>query len=98
MIRLFLLSILTFFLTACATGPRYDQIDVKEKELVYVTVPKHLVEPCVADKPTSKEDYLKLKPHEREQYLADYTVTLLTTIKECNIKLSKIRKLNSDLK
>jgi len=98
MTKLLALAILALFMTGCATGARYDKLEVKDKELVYVKIPEHLTEPSKPKKPISKEEYLKLKPHEREQYLASYSESLLITIKECNIDKEKIRKLNSNEK
>ena len=81
-------------LAACGTVPRYDKLEVRSAEIKYITLPDELLAPCVPGIPISKVDYLTLKPVEREEYLTKYTVSLLTTIKDCNINLSKARMLN----
>lgn len=94
--RTLLLLTLSLLLTACAvtTPPTV----VRDKELVYVTIPEHLTRECTPERPTSKQLYMQLKPHEREEVLADYAISLLGTIKDCNNKLAKIQELNRPLK
>lgn len=89
---LFLLPLL-LCLAACGTQP----LTVTNTEVRYEKIPKDLTTPCKPEKPKAKADYLALKPHEREAYLSDYAVSLLGTVKDCNIKLDKIDKLNGQL-
>jgi hypothetical protein len=80
-------------LTACGSSPKLTTIEVKDKEVITVKVNPTLTDPCHPNTPIKSEAYLSLKPHEREQYLTDYTIHLLGKIKECNDKLTAIRKL-----
>ena len=89
-----LLLTAVLLLAACGTAPHYDKLEVKNTEVKYITLPDELLAPCVPAIPISEPDYLTLKPFEREEYLTKYTVSLLTTIKDCNINLSSARKLN----
>lgn len=94
--RKFYLLLLPFFLclAACSTT---KPLTVTNTEVRYEKIPKNLTEPCKPEKPKAKADYLALKPHEREAYLTDYATSLLGTVKDCNIKLDKIDKLNGQL-
>jgi len=91
--RFFLIVMLSLGLTGCGIlGPRYNKIEVKDTEVVKIKIQEELLVPCVPEKPLSKEDYLKLQPHERESYLSGYSIGLLGTVKDCNIKLKKIKE------
>ena len=96
MFKIIAAMIIAFMLTGCfgTTKP----LQVKDTEVRYEKIPKSLTEPCVPEVPKVKEEYMKLKPHERESYLAEYSVSVLGTVKDCNIKLKKIDKLNGQLK
>lgn len=87
------LFLLVFALVGCGTTKPPEQI--VKVETVYVTVPKHLTKPCLPEPPESEQSYLQKKPHERENFLTQYILSLLTTIKDCNSKLDKIDKLQS---
>lgn len=87
-------TLMLLTLTGCGTTKPDTELKIESVRVEKVTVPQELTEPCLPEKPITKEDYLKLKPHEREEELTRYTVSLLGTVKVCNVKLSKIRKLN----
>lgn len=89
------LLITAIVLTGCATSPKYDKLEVSKVDVVYVTIPEELLTPCKPEKPLDRESYLKLKTWEREQVLTEYSVSLLKTIKECNININKIKDLNN---
>lgn len=89
------LLITVIVLTGCATSPKYDKLEVSKVDVVYVTIPEELLTPCKPEKPLDRESYLKLKIWEREQVLIEYSVSLLKTIKECNININKIKDLNN---
>lgn len=92
--QLFVTILFSFILVGCGTTPRYDQLEVKETKVVVQRVPEELTIPCTPSKrPPVKEEFLKLKPHEREAALADYSSSLLGVIKECDGRFEKIRKL-----
>ena len=90
--------LMAFGLSGCGTTKPDTNLKIESVRVEKVTVPVDLTEPCLAEKPIQKQDYLKLKPHEREEELTRYTISLFGTIKECNVKLSKIRKFNESVK
>lgn len=94
MIKQLLLTILfSFILVGCGSTPKYDKLEVKEAQVITQRVPEELTAPCTPKKPPVKEEFLKLKPHEREATLTEYSNNLLGTIKDCNIQLKKIKDL-----
>ena len=96
MFKVILSIFLTFILTGCVTTGQ--QLEVRETEVRYEKIPSYLTEPCQPEKLKKREEYLALKPHEKESYLTEYSISLLGTVKDCNIKLNKIDKLNGQLK
>lgn len=91
--QLFLTILFSFILVGCGSTPKYNKLDFQETKTVIQRVPEELTEPCTPKKPPVKEEYLKLKPHEREAAMTDYSISLLGTIKECNGRMQKIRNL-----
>lgn len=91
----FITLLMLFSLVGC--GSVQTKV-VKETEVRYEKVPSELTEKIIPERPKTREDYLALKPHEREGYLSFYDTYLLGVIKELNIKLDKINKLNGQLK
>jgi hypothetical protein len=94
MIKQLLVTILfSLILVGCGSTPRYDKLEIKDTQVIVQRVPEELTAPCVPKKPPTKEDFLKLKPHEREASLTEYSSGLLGVIKDCNVQLKKIREL-----
>lgn len=92
--RWFIGFLFTLFLVGCSTSPKYEKLEVKESQVVYQNVPTDLSEPCTpSKKPPVKEEFLKLKPHEREAVLTVYTNDLLGDLNNCNKRFEKIRNL-----
>ena len=91
--HLFFTILLSIFLVGCGSTPKYDKLEVQETKIITQRVPSELTEPCIPKKPPTKEEYLKLKPHEREAAMAEYSNSLLGTVKECNGRFEKIRNL-----
>lgn len=93
-LNILLTLLICFILLGCSTSPKYEKIEIKETSVIYQTVPEDLTEPCLpSNRPPSSEEYISLKPHERETSLRQYSVTLMGDLKNCNIKLEKIRNL-----
>ena len=86
--------VMALMLAGCPTQP----LQVNNTEVRYEKVPKHLTEPMIPERAKPKQEYMAMSPHERESYLSEYGVYLLGIIKELNIKLNKIDKLNGQLK
>lgn len=82
-------------LTGCSlfTTKEPEKVVVKEIQYVKTEVPESLLTDCVPDKPISKPEYMVLTPVEREQYLTDYSISLLGVINICNGQLKGIRKI-----
>ena len=93
--QLFLITLLSFILVGCGATPKYDKLEVTETKVIVQRIPEELTTPCVPLKPPTKEEFLKLKPHEREAALTNYSISLLGVIKECDSRLEKIRKLSA---
>lgn len=95
MIKLLFFTILSsFILVGCSTAPKYDKLEIQEIQIVYQKVPSELTEPCIpSKKPPIREEFLKLHPHERESALAKYSIILLGDLKNCNVRIKKIREL-----
>jgi ABC-type uncharacterized transport system auxiliary subunit len=96
--KVFLTAIFTLLVTGCAVTPKYNKLDVKETKVVYSHIPADLLKPCPATRPMSKEEYMTLRPHEREQYLTDYTISLFGNIKDCNTQILKIKEIDESRK
>lgn len=94
MFKNFILVILvSLVLPGCMLmGPKYNKLETKEVVIQKIKVQEELLVPCDPEKVMVKENYLKLKPHEKEIYLTNYSIGLLGTVKNCNIKLSKIKE------
>jgi len=90
-----LLSLL--LITGCSTLNK-EKVVVTDTKVIYRVLPDNLVNPCVPDKPKTKEEYLALPIYERETYLTNYSISLLKTIKNCNLQLDELRILNNDSK
>lgn len=89
--KLLLCIFLVFGLSGCAFGPKYNTLDVKETKVEKIKIDSELTTPCIPNRPMVKEEYLKLLPFDKETYLTNYSIELLGTVKDCNIKLKKIK-------
>lgn len=90
----YLFFILTaLFLVGCSTT-KTTTIDVQPAKVVQVQIPEELLKPCVPEKPADKQTYLSLAPHQREEYLTDYSIKLIGTIRVCNDRIKQIKTLN----
>lgn len=87
--------ITTLLITACSSAPKYSTLEVSKTTVTYVTIPEELLTPCKPEKPIDTKTYLELKIWEREQLLTQYSISLLKTIKDCNLKIDKIKNLNN---
>lgn len=92
----FIVVLLTLILVGCSTTPTYNTVELKEVEYIKQEIPKSLTQPCIAKRPYTKEEYLSLKPHEREAYLTGYSIDLLKVISDCNANLEAIRKITTE--
>lgn len=91
-------SIITLILmTGCSTVKPISEINMSSTEIKYITIPEDLLTPCKPNKPMSSKDYLELTFTEREAYLTNYSIHLLTELKSCNNKISKIKLLQEKL-
>lgn len=93
-LRFILLSLISLFLTACASTSG-TKLEIQDTQVVYNVIPSEILSPCTPPSPIQRNVYLDYSPAERERYLSNYIVELYGTIKICNGKLSKARELNS---
>lgn len=91
-IKLLILLPILLVLQACGTTSTVVKVD--SAKTVYTGIPARLLEPCLPKSPISKISYMAMLPHEREQYMADYSITLLGVVKLCNNQLEGIRKID----
>jgi hypothetical protein len=89
------LFFIAVILVGCSWGDKYNTLDVKQVEVVKVTIPDELLGRCKPDRPIDKNKYLKLKLYEREKYLTEYILYLYTVIKKCDIRIAKIKDLST---
>lgn len=89
----FLLLTSIIFLGGCAKNIRPTEV-IKETEIKYILIPDEYLKDCRPERPIDKEKYLSLDITERESYLTDYIIDLLKKLKECDIRIEKIRSLN----
>jgi len=92
--KFLLLFSFSLFLSGCTSGPKLNSIDVVKTEIVYVTIPDNILAECIPEKPIELESYLQLTLPKRESYLTDYSISLLGTLKTCNLQLEQARSLN----
>lgn len=93
-LRFILLSLISLFLTACASTSG-TKLEIQDTQVVYNVIPSEVLIPCTPTPLIQRNVYLKYSPAERERYLSNYIVGLYGTIKVCNDKLGKARELNS---
>ncbi len=82
-------------LQGCETFSRREVI-VEKMVYVHPKVPAEMLENCGTPLPISKEEYLALKPHKREDYLTRYSIDVLTELEVCGKKVKSISKIVTD--
>ena len=87
-----LLVFVSLFLVGCASTVVEKEVIIEHTYISY-DIPRALKEPCIAKELMSEEDYMKLTPLGREAYLTTYVIDLLSGIKECGSKVSRINTL-----
>lgn len=90
--RLLITLLLAISLSGCGLFTR--KVEIRETikyEYIKYNVPKLLLENCKATPPVSKIDFISMGTEEREAYLTDYAITLLSDIKLCDNKISGIK-------
>jgi len=94
-LRLVFVGLIVIFLTGCGGMNSYNKLEVTDVKTKQFVIPDELLSVINPEKPITREEYLKLSPTEREIYLTNYSISLLKSIKECNINIVKIKDLNN---
>lgn len=90
-IKTFLLILTALMLTAC--GTMHEPQVVYKTVLVPIQIDERLLETNPIPTPVSIEDYMKLdSSSKRETAMTDYSVLLMTELKQCNNKIRGIKK------
>ena len=61
-----------------------------------VDIPDTLLQQCKSTLPPSKVEFISSTHQQREQLLADYSISLLNDIRNCNDQLNGIKKLQEE--
>lgn len=83
------MAFVSAILCGCATHTVHDVV-TKEVQ-VPITTPAPLLEHCLISAPISEASYLALTLKERENALADYSITLISDLKTCNKQIDEIK-------
>ncbi len=77
-------------LSGCATTPHVDNV-VIQKEVKVITPPDYLLNKYDAPKPPNKENYSSLKCDKREVLLGNYTLQLMTVLKQYSKQIDELK-------
>lgn len=89
--RTIILFILFILITGCASR-KPDHVITTEYEYVTYQLPTRFISGCKPSKPMDVKTYSKLDLKERENYLANYSISLLGDLKKCDNKIKGIVK------
>lgn len=89
--RTFILISLVMLVIGCANR-KPDHIITTEYEYVTYQLPVKFASGCKVTKPMKVDDYSILTLEERENYLANYSISLLGDLKKCDSKIKGIIK------
>lgn len=95
LVKLLFVAIVFIAITGCATRP-VTEVTLQEAQVVRVTIPDVLIVPCTPPRPMTREAFLELPIYLRERQLTLYSIELLRTIRECDIRFTEIRRLNAN--
>lgn len=90
--RVFILLLLTMFITACASKKPEVVVHTKYEYVTY-EIPKNLLTNCRPKSPPIDADkYNKLSQLEKEAYLTSYSIMLMGELKKCDNKVRGIER------
>lgn len=87
-----LLIILVFgIITGCSWFRAKPDPDIQYKtKIVLVTPPDELLVKCTVLPPPAKDTYIKNSWEEKEKQLVNYSLSLITEIKKCNLTFDNV--------
>lgn len=85
---LFLLCLLA--LTGCGVLTKVETKVVEVPKYIHPVVPSDLKVKVVPPKPVQTSEYLKMSYHEKELYLTNYTLEVMTSLNTCNNQVKAI--------
>jgi hypothetical protein len=91
LLKSLIVFIVSLFVSGCCTTKSPD-LNVANKEVVYIKVPESLLKPCSPDAPMATETYMGLTLDERELALSKYVISLYGTIAVCDNQVRQIKK------
>jgi len=94
----FLIIFLTIFLSACATTSTPQKEYITQTKIIQQKIPENLLSTFDNKELISKEEYLKLTPYQREEYLTNYILDLLLQLKIYKNQIERIKDLNNESK
>lgn len=92
--------IMVLFITGCVNKPQ--RVVVTDKQLVYVSIPKHFLTECKTTKPFKKDIYLYDESGKdntfdvKESMLTSYIISLHKDIATCNKQINSISEFDRD--
>jgi uncharacterized protein YdeI (YjbR/CyaY-like superfamily) len=92
----FLIIILAVLLSACASAPQKEYIT--QTKIIEQKIPEDLLSTFDDKEFIKKEDYLKLTPYQREEYLTNYILDLMLELKIYKNQIQRIKELNNESK
>ena len=98
-LNLIMIVLLGVFLIACNTTKVIPNVNTTKyvDKGVYIPVPSQYLVHCdIATKPIDKVAYLAATPEARELVWHDYSASLITDIKNCNVRIDSLKKYNDE--
>lgn len=92
--RVIFTLIFSLVLTGCGSISKEPTV-IHDVKTIEVKIPEEILQNVSPPELISAEEYLKLKPYEREEYLAKYINDLITQIEIANTILNEVKKLNN---
>ena len=84
----YLLVLLTFFLTACASAPK--EVIVQDVKTVYRPIPEQLLRKEPVPAPVDRTKYMSMDFLQKEVYLTSFALENMQALGNCNATLQSI--------
>lgn len=89
----YLLVLLTFFLTACASAPK--EVIVQDIKTTYRSIPEQLLRKEPVPAPIDRTKYMSMDFLQREVYLTSFAVENMQALGNCNATVQAIIDYNN---
>ena len=84
----YLLVLLTFFLTACASAPK--EVIVQDVKTTYRSIPEQLLRKEHAPAPVDRTKYMSMDFLQKEVYLTSFALENMQALGNCNATIQSI--------